>query len=38
MSLELAAMITLTIIGVIFYITVWVVVWRRRHRDEPPRH
>jgi hypothetical protein len=37
MSLELAGMIVLTIIGVIFYVTVWVVVWRRRRRDEPPR-
>lgn len=38
MTLQLAAMIAFAIIGVVFFITVWVVVARAHRRDEPPRH
>jgi hypothetical protein len=31
-------MIAFTIVGVIFFVVVWVVVQRAHRKDEPPRH
>jgi len=38
MTLQLAAMIAFMVFGVIFFVTVWVVVRRAQRKDEPPRH
>jgi heme/copper-type cytochrome/quinol oxidase subunit 2 len=37
MTLQLAAMIAFAVIGLVFFVTVWVVVFRARRKDEPPR-
>jgi hypothetical protein len=37
MTLQLAAMIAFAVIGVVFFVTVWVVVFRARRKDERPR-
>jgi len=34
---KLAAMIAFAVIGLVFFVTVWVVVFRARRNDEPPR-
>jgi cbb3-type cytochrome oxidase subunit 3 len=37
MTLQLGAMIAFAVIGVVFFVAVWVVVFRARRKDEPPR-
>jgi cbb3-type cytochrome oxidase subunit 3 len=38
MTLQLAGMIAFTVVGVIFFVLVWVVMLRASRKDEPPRH
>jgi hypothetical protein len=35
-ELQLAVMIAFTLIGVIFFVTIWVVLVRAHRKDEPP--
>jgi hypothetical protein len=37
MDLQLAVMIGFMLIGVVFFVTIWVVLQRAQRKDEPPR-
>jgi|GraSoiStandDraft_47_1057283.scaffolds.fasta_scaffold1868597_1 hypothetical protein len=36
MDLQLAAMIAFALIGVVFFVTIWVVILRAHRKDQPP--
>jgi hypothetical protein len=36
MDLQLAAMIAFALVGVVFFVTIWVVMLRAHRKDQPP--